>query len=158
MGEAGHYPLAALEVVRRRLVDDARQRLATAVSAADRLRERAEQAGRELTAATARLRCGEAGTPGTSPSEIEVHGRWVARLRREEQGALAARDGRLEAAGRAAALEDDRRAALATAEQQLRAVSRHRESWEAERRRAALAVEESAQDDLTSARASYRRT
>lgn len=158
MGGAGHYPLAALEGLRRRLVDEARQRLATAVAEADRLRARTEQAARELEAATDRLRSGAAGAPGATPPELALHGRWVARLRRDEQGALAARNRWADATRRSAAVEDERRAALAAAEQQLRVVTRHREGWEAERRRAVQAVEESAQDDLTSARAGYRRT
>lgn len=158
MGPASRHPLAALETVRRRLVEEARARLAAAVAEGERLRARADAAGRALLTARERRREAAEGAPGSAGSELAAAGRWSARLRQEEllhaEEAARAR----EASEGAAAHEDCSRAALAEAELQLRAVSRHRELWEAERRRRSELAAEAEQDDRPPAGAGQRWT
>jgi hypothetical protein len=147
MGPASRYPLAALETVRRRLVEEARAQLAAAVSEGVRLRARADVARQALSAANERRCKAEEGSQGGSGVELAAAARWIARLRQEElrDDAEAARS--REASEGAASHEDCRRAALADAERQLRVVSRHRELWEAERRRRWEGAAEAEQDD-----------
>lgn len=154
----GRYPLAALETMRRRLVDEARAQLGRAASEGSRLRALADEARRALSAATGRRRTAEEGAQGGAGSEVAAAGRWIARLRLEERRCAAEAAATHEESERAAAHEDVRRASLASAEQQLEAVSRHRELWEAERRRRADAAAEAEQDDRPVAAGAQRST
>jgi hypothetical protein len=156
---AARYPLAALEELRRRLVDEARAELAGAVAEAQRAGRRAEEGARSLREWVERRRAAERELQGGGAPEVAVCGRWIARLRRDEQG-LGAEAARLgEEAARSAAREERRRTLLVEAERQLRTVERHRELWESERRRVARVAEEAEQEDRALALAvSQRRT
>ncbi|HSN16559.1 MAG TPA: hypothetical protein VLT61_18140, partial [Anaeromyxobacteraceae bacterium] len=136
------YPLAALETLRRRHVDGARARLGAAVAEGIRLRGLTDAAGRALLDAGARLRAAEEGAREGAGCDLADGERWVERLRRRQRCLCEDAARCREASERSSALEEALRDALAAAERELRAVSRHRERWEGERRRRAQAAEE----------------
>lgn len=157
MGGEARYPLAALGELRRRLVDEARVELADAAAEAQRARRRSEEGARSLREGFERRRAAERELEGGPAPTVAACGRWIARLRRDEQG-LGAEAARLgEEAARSAAREDRRRALLVEAERQLRTVERHRELWEAERRRAARVAQEAELEDRALALAGAQR-
>lgn len=136
------YPLAALEQLRSRLVDEARGELARVVAEQERAAHRCGEARGRLREAAERRRAAELRSSGGAAADVEGYARWVARLRRDEQE-LGGEAARLEeAAARVAERAERRRARLVEAERQQRTVERHRELWEAERRRAILRAEE----------------
>lgn len=142
------YPLAALGELRRLRVEEARTELADAGAEARRAERRAADAEQALRGAIDRRRAAEREQAGSGAPDVESHGRWLARLRRGEL-ALGGEAARLrEEAARGGAREDRRRELLVEAERQLRTLDRHRELWEAERRRGLLRAEELAQEEL----------
>ncbi|MGB8932306.1 MAG: hypothetical protein WCC48_13770, partial [Anaeromyxobacteraceae bacterium] len=117
----------------------------------------ADAARRALLAGAARLASAEEEVRADSGSGLALTGRWIARLRARQQELAgdAARCGRESEAS--SALEEARREELSAAELELKAVSRHRERWESERRRTAQAAEEAEQDDRAPATAAGQR-
>lgn len=158
MQDRSRYPLAALAAVRSRLVEEARGSLLRAAADAEEARARAVAVQQDAAEAAARLRAAEAESGGAEGGELASRARWVARLRRRELELRALAAARLEEAARASAIEEERRGALAGAEQQLRTVERHREGWEARRRRSVEAADEAEEEDRATAARAYRRT
>lgn len=144
---AVHYPLTALEGVRRRLLDAARGELAAAVAESDAARARAREAEERLGEAVLARRAAEGLPPGAGAGDLEVRGRWLARLMGIERLLRDEVERREEVAAKVAREEEIRRSWAVDAERQLRAVERHRSFWDRARRRALEAAEEREVED-----------
>lgn len=142
-----HYPLAVLEGVRRRLLDAARAELAAAVAEAEAARERAVAAEKRLGEAVLARRAAEGLPLGPGAVDLELRGRWLARLVGIERLLRDEAERREEVAAKAAREEELCRTWASDAERQLRAVERHRNLWERARRRAREAAEERELED-----------
>jgi hypothetical protein len=158
MRDRSRYPLAALAAFRSRLVEEARGALIQAAAAAAEARATALASRQAALEATARLRAAEAEPGGGEGVELAARARWLAGLRRGALELEAIAAGRGEEAQRTSSIEEGRRAVLAAAELQLRAVERHREGWEAQRRRSVAAAEEAEEEDRATAARAYRPT
>jgi hypothetical protein len=146
-----HYPLATLEGVRRRLLDAARAELAASAAQSDAARERAREAEGRLGEALLARREAEGLLMGPGGADLELRGRWLARLVGIERLLRDEAERRGEVAAKVAREEDACRRWVVDAERQLRAVELHRGRWEQTRRRALEAAEERDLEDRASA-------
>ncbi len=150
------YPLAALLALRERTEVSARLDLAQAL--AEEERERAERDAAAARAERHRARHAReaaalvAGPALGSAGGLAARVAFAERLRREA-AVLGEASGRAEVGlARAEGETEARRAALADARRALRALERHREGWRAAGKRRHERREDSAADDLVSAR------
>jgi hypothetical protein len=137
--------------VRRRLLDAARAKLAAAAAESDAARERAREAEARLAEASLARRAAEGLPPGSGIADLELRGRWLARLVGVERLLRDEAERREEVAAKVAREEEVCRRWAIDAERGLRAVERHRAQWERRRQRALEAAEERELEERASA-------
>ena len=143
----GRYPLEAARTLRDDAVEVARQALSTAMrelEALEHQRDRATELVLERTRRIEHERVAEAekDASGRSAAHMLAGQAWIRRLETErEQARVAERAAQADVRAGEGAVES-KRAALAQARAEAKAVEHHHERWTRDRKRAALAKEE----------------